>query len=164
MHYQDGAAPGRHPPSTTGPDGLEQSRPPPHGGPVPVYSGEVEPQQRPLLTRATAEGAKEIFWTADATFKLMATRQTRMETRAEAQAEKEPRFAVAYPLSWSEEEVAGSDLNVSSIHMRLADAKGEALLAYVQAKLSNRAPGGGRRTWIDSGHPPSRSSGAPTCT
>jgi hypothetical protein len=87
------------------------------------------------------EGAKEIFWTAHATFKLLAKRQTRMETWAEAQAEREPRFAVAYPLSWSAEEAQGDAPNSSGLHLRLADAKNETLLAYVQAKLTQRAPG-----------------------
>jgi hypothetical protein len=94
-----------------------------------------------FCARETWEAAKEIFWTAHVTFKLAAARQTRMEVWAEAQAEKSPRFAVAYPLSWSAEEAEGDDPGISGIHLRLTDARGETLLAYVQAKLTQRAPG-----------------------
>jgi hypothetical protein len=86
------------------------------------------------------EGAKEIFWVAHVTFKLLATRQTRMEVWAEAATQRGPRFAVQYPLSWWEEEAEGEDPNISGIHLRLADAKQETLLAYVQAKVAKRAP------------------------
>lgn len=87
------------------------------------------------------EEAKEIFWTAHVTFKLLAARQTRMEAWAEAETSRGPRFTVAYPLSWWEEEAEGEDPSVSGIHLRLADAKQETLLAYVQAKLAKRASG-----------------------
>ena len=87
------------------------------------------------------EGAKEIFWTAHATFKLLAPPHTRMEAWAEAPVDREPRFAVAYPLSWSAEEAEGSEPDISGLHLRLADAKNETLLAYVQTKLRKRAPG-----------------------
>jgi hypothetical protein len=87
------------------------------------------------------EGAKEIFWVAHVTFKLLATRQTRMEAWAEAATQRGPRFAVQYPLSWWEEEAEGEDPNISGMHLRLADAKQERLLAYVQAKVAKRAPG-----------------------
>lgn len=86
-------------------------------------------------------GAKEIFWVAHVTFKLLAERQTRMEAWAEAEARRGPRFVVQYPLIWWEEEADGDDANVSGIHLRLVDAKQETLLAYVQAKLVKRAPG-----------------------
>jgi hypothetical protein len=87
------------------------------------------------------EGAKEIFWVAHVTFKLLAERQTRMEAWAEAATSRGPRFVVEYPLSWWEEEAEGEDPNISGIHLRLVDAKQETLLAYVQAKLAERAPG-----------------------
>jgi hypothetical protein len=87
------------------------------------------------------EGAKEIFWVAHMTFELLATRQTRMEAWAEAATNRGPRFAVEYPLSWWEEEAEGDDPNISGIHLRLVDAKQETLLAYVQAKLAQRAAG-----------------------
>jgi hypothetical protein len=86
------------------------------------------------------EGAKEIFWVAHVTFKLLASPQTRMEVWAEAATQRAPRFAVQYPLSWWEEEAQGEDSNISGLHVRLVDAKQETLLAYVQAKLAKRAP------------------------
>jgi len=87
------------------------------------------------------EGAKEVFWVAHVTFKLLATRQTRMEAWAEAATSRGPRFVLEYPLSWWDEEAEGEDPNVSGIHLRLVDAKQETLLAYVQAKLAQRGPG-----------------------
>lgn len=82
------------------------------------------------------DAAKEIFWTAHVTFKLLgAAGQTRMEVWAKAGATT-PDFTLAHPATWSAEAAPPepSPEGVSAIHLRLVDAKAETLLAYLQVK------------------------------
>jgi len=91
-----------------------------------------------LCGRRHWDAAKEIFWTAHVTFELLgSTGTTRMELWAKAAASA-PNFSLAHPMSWSAEAAPAepSGDHVSALHVRLADAKGEVLLAYLQVKAS----------------------------
>lgn len=85
--------------------------------------------------------AKLDFWTALITFELAARGSTRMEPWVRALV-SEPSFELAHPGSWLHEPVAAHEPAVSAIDIRLPDADGETLLAYVQvrARQLNSAP------------------------
>lgn len=91
------------------------------------------------------DAAKEIFWAAHVTFKLLGGgAQTRMELWAKAEASA-PDFELAHPATWSAEPAAADseegDGDVSGLHVRLLDAQGKTLLAYLQVKAVRSAAG-----------------------
>lgn len=88
-----------------------------------------------FTSRAKWDQAKEIFWVAHATFKLLkGTGTSRMEPRAGAETESPP-FRFAYPVSWSDAPVASPDPAVSAVDLRLLNAREDVLLAYLQVQL-----------------------------
>jgi hypothetical protein len=85
-----------------------------------------------MCARRHWDAAKEVFWIAHVTFALLSgSGSTRMELWGQARAEA-PRFALAYPTSWSAEVAEPDAEGVSGVHLRLVDAKVTTLLSYLQ--------------------------------
>lgn len=94
-----------------------------------------------FTSRAKWDQAKEIFWIAHATFKVLkGTGTARMEPWAGAETESPP-FRFAYPVSWSEAPVPSPLPDVSAVDLRLLNAKEDVLLAYLQVQLVRLADG-----------------------
>ncbi len=92
-----------------------------------------------LCARKYWDEAKEIFWVAHDTFQVEnGTGTTQMEPWMVAKAEN-PDFQLAYPRSWSVESQTSASDGISAVHLRLIDAYGKTLLAYVQAKVERLA-------------------------
>ena len=93
-----------------------------------------------LCARSHWDAAKEIFWVAHVSFKLLAgTGVSQLETWKHFEAE-EPDFRVSYPFSWTAEPVTSAWPGVSAVDLRLLDAAGEVLLGYVQVKAQGDSP------------------------
>jgi hypothetical protein len=87
-----------------------------------------------LCARSHWEAAKEIFWVAHVSFKLLAgTGVAQLETWKHFEAE-DPDFRISYPFSWTAEPVSSAWAGVSAVDLRLLDAEGRVLLGYVQIK------------------------------
>lgn len=88
-----------------------------------------------LCARKYWDQAKEIFWVAHDTFQIEnGTGSTRMEPWMAAEA-RNPDFRCARPASWTVEPQTSTSDGVSAVHLRLIDAAGKTLLAYVQVKV-----------------------------
>jgi hypothetical protein len=77
--------------------------------------------------------AKDDFWTALITFEPAAKGATRMEPWVRVRA-GEPGFELAHPASWLHEPVEPHDAGVSAIDLKLPDADGGELSAYLQVR------------------------------
>lgn len=73
------------------------------------------------------------FWTALMTFEPAANDASRMEPWVRAYV-AEPSFELAHPGTWLHEPVAKHEVGVSAIDVRLPDAEGGRLLAYLQVR------------------------------
>jgi len=95
-----------------------------------------------MCARSRWDAAKEIFWAAHVTFELLGgAREDRMEPWLAATTEG-PAFRLAYPRSWLAEPLAGpAGQEVSAVYLRLVDAEGKTLLAYLRVQAA-RAAGG----------------------
>jgi hypothetical protein len=95
-----------------------------------------------MCARVHWDDAKEIFWVAHATFELLGgTRQDKMEPWLAASAEA-PGFRAAYPYSWRAEPASvPADQATSAVDIRLIDAEGKTLLAYLQVKAERALDG-----------------------
>ena len=96
-----------------------------------------------LCARKYWDEAKESFWVAHDTFQVEnGTGTTQMEPWMAAHA-ADPDFQLAHPRTWSAESQTSPSDGISAVHVRLIDAPGKTLLAYVQAKverLTNNQP------------------------
>jgi len=95
-----------------------------------------------LCARKHWDEAKETLWVAHDTFQVEnGTGTTLMEPWMVAKATN-PDFQLAHPRSWSVESETSD--GISAVHLRLINARGNTLLAYVQAKVerlaNNQAP------------------------
>lgn len=94
-----------------------------------------------LCARKHWDAAKEIFWVAHDTFQVEnGTGASQMEPWILAKA-TEPDFQLAYPRTWTAEPATSASEGISAVHLRLIDAMGKTLLAYVQAKVERLAAG-----------------------
>jgi hypothetical protein len=92
-----------------------------------------------LCARKHWDEAKETFWVAHDTFQVEnGTGTTVMEPWMLAKA-TDPDFQLARPRSWSVEAETSTSDGISAVHLRLVDARGKTLLAYVQAKVERLA-------------------------
>lgn len=87
-----------------------------------------------LCARRHWDAAKETFWVAHVSFKLLdGTGSSQLEARKQFYAEH-PDFRISHPLSWSAEPVKSEWKDVSAGDLRLLDDAGKVLLGYVQVK------------------------------
>lgn len=86
--------------------------------------------------RAHWELTKDDFWTALITFEPAVKGESRMEpwVRAHTGHTEAPSFELAHPGTWLHEPVAQHEAGVSAIDIRLPDADGGSLLAYLQVR------------------------------
>jgi hypothetical protein len=87
-----------------------------------------------MCARRHWDAAKEIFWVAHVSFKLLnGTGSSQLEPWKEVYT-TDPNFGIAYPFSWSAEAVKSSWSGVSEIEVRLLDGAGKVVLGYVQVR------------------------------
>jgi hypothetical protein len=87
-----------------------------------------------LCARRHWDAAKEIFWIAHVSFKLLkGTGVPKLEAQKYFYA-ADPEFRLAYPFSWSAEAVKSDWQGVSAVDLRLLDGAGKVVLGYVQVK------------------------------
>jgi hypothetical protein len=92
-----------------------------------------------VCAREHWDAAKETFWLAHLTFKLVSrSGQTRMEPWSKA-VSRGLVFVFAYPRSWSAEPLPVVSEHVSGVDVRLTDAEQNKLLAYLQIRAA-RSP------------------------
>lgn len=92
-----------------------------------------------LCSRRHWDAAKETFWVAHVSFKLLnGTGSSQMEARKQYYAEQ-PDFRISHPLSWAAEPVKSDWKDVSAVDLRLLDGAGKVVLGYVQVKAQRES-------------------------
>jgi hypothetical protein len=86
-----------------------------------------------MCARSYWDAAKETFWAAHVTFALLQKGEPSLEHWLRARVEQ-PAFSTVHPASWESEPAEADGDSRSGLHLRLIDARGETLLAYMVVK------------------------------
>jgi len=86
-----------------------------------------------MCARRHWDAVKETFWVAHVTFALIQKAEPNLEHWLRARTEQ-PAFSTVHPASWEAEPAHADGDQRSGLHLRLIDAKGETLLAYLVVK------------------------------
>jgi len=86
-----------------------------------------------MCARSYWDAVKETFWAAHVTFALLQKTEPNLEHWLRAHVEQ-PAFSTVYPASWDAEPAEVDGDQRSGLHLRLIDAEGKKLLAYLVVK------------------------------